>query len=133
MTSEQAGHIAQQIWDETPRENARVWLLNEIYDDYEQVRKDFFEGNREGLLRLAGELLSAVATGSASCDYLFCEGPQITRVVKTIGALPPASLQAPPSDPLWKKILAIGGCLSLLVFVLACIVVGFFTIVSRIF
>lgn len=132
MTSDEAGRIAQQIWDGTPREDAYVWLVIEDKLPDEKLGHCYrVEGNRSGLLRFAAEILKAVESGGGTCDYLFHSKPGLISVVRTETSEPPAFEAAPKPLKPWQKQLTRLGCLALVLFGLVCMIVGLVTIVGK--
>ena len=137
MNSGDAARIAQQIWDETPKEDAYVWLIedNDHSDEYDDRPADAplrLEGNRTGLLRLAAELLTAVASGGSTAGYMFHSKPSISSIYRTTTTEPPKFNAAPQPGRL-ARATAITGCLTVLAIAVACMIVGFFTILKMIF
>jgi len=123
MTDERLQQIVQEIWDEIPRDSGRL-----VFDgdrDYPGL-----VGNRDGLIRLAGELLWAAQTQvgypGQGVAYLFTSQSVLVPYIRH------AEIEdRPRRPPAWKSNLAKAGCLVLLLALGVCVVVGFFTLLGK--
>ena len=125
MENQQLQEFVQQIWDTTSRDAASVRIGG--YDDELELI-----GNRAGLLRLAGELLSAATYAGTDPAYLFkftAASPLcITKI--TVDETPP---DPPPLKTAWSRFgnrLGAFGCLAVLVVAGVCAMVGLYTILK---
>jgi hypothetical protein len=124
MTNERLQQIVEEIWDEIPRDSGR--LLFDGDRDYPGL-----VGNRDGLIRLAGELLWSA---KAQMEY---PGQNVAYLFTSQSVLVPYIRHAeiedsrPRQPSEWKSNLAKAGCLILLLALGVCVVVGFFTLLGK--
>ena len=120
MDEQRVRALTQEIWDAVPRDLAAVWLWKD------PDRGLMLEGNREGLMRFASELLWASTGQISDPAYLFrMNSDVIASVCLRTGPLP--AKRKPAAD--WKQALLKVGCVLVVLFVAACVVVGFITII----
>ena len=129
MDTEELKSFVQSIWDNTPRNGAYV-----RFEEWDEELN--LAGNREGLLRLAAEFLSATY-GNSDPAYLFPSPPSapVARFIKRISLEEKPPVPIPPPT-FWQGLagrVAPVGCFFLLLAGLACTLVGAITILRAIF
>ncbi len=126
MTDERLQQIIDEIWNDIPRDAGKLQFDKD--PDYPGLN-----GNREGLIRLAGELLLAakqrVGYPGLDTGYLFASHSRRTTYIRCV-EIPQVPVRQRPS---WQSALGKLGCLIVGVGLVICTIVGFVTILLDIF
>ena len=122
MTDERLQQIIDEIWNDIPRDAGKV----QFDDDRDHPG---LNGNQEGLIRLAGELLLAakqrVGYPGLDVGYLFSRDSAWVPNIRCVEIPRSPARQRPPE---WKIALTKFGCLIVGLGVAICTIVGLVTL-----
>jgi hypothetical protein len=126
MTDERLQQIIDEIWNDIPRDAGKV--------EFDRDRDHpGLNGNREGLIRLASELLLAakqrVAYPGLNIEYLFARYSNLVPSIRCV-EVPQVPVRQRPG---WQSALGKLGCLIVGVGAVICTIIGLVTLLRAVF